>query len=114
MRPIANTRSAAGIPTGRLGVWWVLASEIVIFGGILASYIMYRLANDAWAAQAAHTNLLAGSVNTVVLLTSSLTAVLAHKAADENDGPKAARLLGFTMLGGTTFLMVKASECSGM
>jgi len=110
MRPIANTRSAAGIPTGRLAVWWVLASEIVIFGGILASYIMYRLANDAWADQAAHTNLLAGSFNTFVLLTSSLTAVLGHKAADEGNGPKAARLLGLTMLGGTTFLVVKAFE----
>ncbi len=113
MRPIANTRSAAGIPTGRLGVWWVLASEFVIFGGILASYVMYRLANDAWADQAAHTNLLAGSFNTFILLSSSLTAVLAHKAADENDGPKAARLLGLTMLGGTTFLMVKAFEWTG-
>ena len=33
MRPIATTRSAAGLPTGLLAVWWVLASEIVIFGG---------------------------------------------------------------------------------
>ena len=31
MRPIATTRSATGIPTGRLAVWWVIASEIVIF-----------------------------------------------------------------------------------
>ena len=36
MRPIATTRSAAGMPTGRLAVWWVIASEIVIFGGLLA------------------------------------------------------------------------------
>ncbi|MEE9278708.1 MAG: cytochrome c oxidase subunit 3 [Myxococcota bacterium] len=110
MRPIANTRSASGIPTGRLGVWWVLASEIVVFGGLLASYIMYRLAHDAWAGHAANTNLLAGSINTVVLLTSSLTAVLGHKAADENDGPKAARMLRLTMLGGTIFVIIKALE----
>ncbi len=45
MRPIANTRSEAGIPTGRLAVWWVVASEIVLFGGLLASYSMYRLGN---------------------------------------------------------------------
>ena len=110
MRPIATTRSAAGIPTGRLAVWWVLVSEIVIFGGLLASYIMYRLAHDAWADHAAHTNLVAGSFNTLVLLTSSLTAVLAHKAADESDGPRGARLLTFTMLGGATFVIVKAFE----
>ena len=53
MRPIATTRSAAGISTGLLAVWWVLASEIVIFGGLLGSYIMYRLAHDAFAEQAA-------------------------------------------------------------
>jgi len=34
-KPIATTRSATGIPTGRLAIWWVLASEVVIFGGLL-------------------------------------------------------------------------------
>ncbi len=110
MRPIATTRSAAGIPTGRLAVWWILASEIVVFGGLLASYITHRLAHDAWADHAAHTNLVAGSINTLVLLTSSLTAVLGHKAADENDGPRAARLLSFTMRGGAIFVTVKGFE----
>lgn len=110
MRPIANTRSAAGMPTGLLAVWWVIISEIVIFGGLLASYIMHRLAHDAWTAQAAHTNTWIGAFNTLVLLTSSLSAVLAHKAAEENDGAKAAKLLGATMLGGTIFIVVKAFE----
>ena len=32
-KPIATLRSASGVPTGRLAVWWVLASEVVIFGG---------------------------------------------------------------------------------
>ena len=93
-RPIATTRSSAGMPTGRLAVWWVIASEIVIFGGIIASYVMHRLAHDAFAAQAAHTNTWIGAFNTFVLLTSSLSAVLAHKAADSGDGKKAARYLG--------------------
>jgi len=109
-RPIATTRTAAGLPTGRLGVWWVIASEIVIFGGILASYIMHRLAHDAWSVQAAHTNTWIGAGNTFVLLTSSLFAVLGHKAATEGDGARAARMLRLTALGGVTFLVVKAFE----
>jgi heme/copper-type cytochrome/quinol oxidase subunit 3 len=109
-RPIATTRSAAGLPTGRLAVWWVVVSEIVIFGGLLGSYIMYRLAHDAFAAQAAHTNTWIGAFNTLVLLTSSLSAVLAHKAAESGDGKKAARLLWCTIGGGFTFLTVKAFE----
>ncbi len=109
-RPIATTRSTAGMPTGRLAVWWVIASEIVIFGGLLASYIMHRLAHDAWSAQAAHTKTWIGALNTLVLLTSSLFAVLGHKAAEEGDGPKAAKMLWLTFAGGATFLTVKAFE----
>ena len=108
--PIASTRSAAGMPTGRLAVWWVVASEIVIFGGLLTSYIMHRLAHDAWSAQSAHTNTWIGAFNTLVLLTSSFTAVSAHKAADAGDGPKAAKLLYFTVLGAVTFVVVKSFE----
>ena len=110
MRPIATTRSAAGITTGRLAIWWVLASEIVIFGGILASYIMHRLAHDSWAEQAAATNVYIGLFNTFVLLTSSLFAVQAHQAAEEGNGAKAAQRLSWTMLGGLLFLCVKAVE----
>jgi heme/copper-type cytochrome/quinol oxidase subunit 3 len=110
VRTIATTRSAAGLPTGRLAVWWVLVSEIVIFGGVLVSYVMHRLGHPEWAAEAAHTNMWAGGFNTLVLLTSSLSAVLAHQAAEGGDGPKAARLLRLTALGGLIFLTVKSFE----
>ena len=109
-RPIATTRTAAGMPTGRLAVWWVIASEIVIFGGLLGSYVMHRLAHDAWAAEAAHTNTWIGAFNTLVLLSSSLTAVLAHKAAEQGDGKRAANLIWLTIAGAATFLCVKAAE----
>jgi heme/copper-type cytochrome/quinol oxidase subunit 3 len=107
---IATTRSATGIPTGRLAIWWVLVSEIVIFGGVLVSYIMHRLGHPEWGHQAAHTNLWIGAFNTLVLLTSSLSAVLAHKAAEAGNGPRAARLLFATVGGGATFLTVKGFE----
>src|SRR5512147_332568 len=109
-RPIATGRSTTGMPTGRLAVWWIIASEIVIFGGILGSYIMHRLAHDAFAAQAAHTNTAIGAFNTFVLLTSSLMAVIAHQSAEEKNGKKAAKFLLYTMAGGVTFLIVKAFE----
>ena len=98
------------MPTGRLAVWWVVVSEIVIFGGLLASYIMHRLAHDAFRVQAAHTNTWIGGFNTLVLLTSSLTAVLGHQAAEKGDGPRAARFLYCTVGGAATFICVKALE----
>jgi heme/copper-type cytochrome/quinol oxidase subunit 3 len=108
--PIATTRSSAGMPTGRLAVWWVIVSEIVIFGGLLASYVMHRLAHDAWSHQASHTNTAIGAFNTFVLLTSSYFAVRGHKAAEEGDGAGAARWLWMCFGGGATFLVVKTYE----
>jgi len=108
--PIATGRSATGIPTGKLAVWWVVGSEIVIFGGLLAAYIMYRLKFDFWAESSAVTNIWAGALNTFVLLTSSLFAVLAHNAAESKNGPKAAFYLLLTIGGGLTFLGIKTIE----
>ena len=112
MKPIATTRSVTGIPTGRLAVWWVIASEIVIFGGLLASYIMHRLGHPEFgqAGYAADTNTWIGAFNTFVLLTSSLSAVLAHHASEQKDGKKAFWYLWGTFAGGLTFLIVKSIE----
>ena len=112
-RPIATTRSATGISTGKLAVWWLIASEIVIFGGVLGSYLMHRIGHPEWASQAAHTNTVFGAVNTFVLLTSSLFAVMAHQAADQKDGKKAARFLYLTTLGAVIFLIIKSVEWTG-
>lgn len=109
-KPIATTRSATGIPTGRLAIWWVLVSEVVIFGGLLASYLMFRLGHPEWANAAAVTNTWIGAFNTFVLLSSSFTAVLAHQAAENGDGKLAARYLSMTIVGAVTFLLVKSFE----
>lgn len=110
MRPIATTRSVTGVPTGRLAVWWVIASEIVIFGGLLGSYIMHRIGHPEWGEYASHTNTWFGALNTLILLTSSLTIVLAHHAAEHKDGAKAFKYIWFTILGGLGFLIVKSIE----
>ncbi len=109
-KPIATTRSVTGIPTGRLAVWWLLASEVVIFGGLLGSYIMHRVGHPEWAEAATHTQVWFGAFNTLVLLTSSFTAVLAHQAAESGQGKKAAKFLVMTMGGALTFLLVKSIE----
>ena len=101
-----------GIPTGKLAIWWLLASEIVIFGGLLASYLMHRLGHPEWANYSVHTNIIAGGTNTFVLLTSSLFAVLAHAAAEKGDGKKAAKWLMATMGGAVLFLIIKSIEWS--
>jgi heme/copper-type cytochrome/quinol oxidase subunit 3 len=109
-KPIATTRIVTGVSTGKLAVWWLIASEIVIFGGLLASYIMHRIGHPEWGDYASHTNTWIGTFNTFVLLTSSLSAVLAHNAAEQGDGEKASRYLWMTIGGAVTFLIVKSIE----
>jgi len=103
-------REATEVPTGRLGIWWFLASEIVIFGGLIATYILLRWKNPQWGEEAEHTLNAAGGFNTLVLLTSSLTVVLAHDAVAHGRLQRAAGLLGYTLLGGLVFLCVKVLE----
>jgi len=95
-----------------LAIWWVLASEVVIFGGLIGAYLMHRLGHPEWADAAAVTNTWIGAFNTFVLLSSSFTAVLAHQAAEHGDGKKAAKFLSMTILGALTFVCVKAFEWS--
>lgn len=107
---IAHRRQASGIPTSRLAMWWFLGSEVAIFGGLITIYILYRMHHSEWGEQAAHTINAAGATNTMVLLLSSLTVVLAHKAATEGKGDKAFRLILVTVGLGLVFLGVKTYE----
>ena len=111
----ANAPSGAtahGIPSGKLAMWWFLASEIVTFGGLLSSYIIFRAANPQWAEDAHHLSTAIATLNTVILLSSSLTMVLAFAAVDRRDDAGARKWLGLTVLGGLAFLVIKAIEWS--
>lgn len=110
MKPIATTRTAAGILTGKLAVWMVIASEIPIFGGLLAGYLMNRVAHPEWAENAADLNIWIGAFNTLVLLASSLAAMLAQVSAEAGNGKLAALRLRLAAGGGLLFLAVKAYE----
>jgi heme/copper-type cytochrome/quinol oxidase subunit 3 len=104
---------AVGTPTGKLGIWWFLASEIVTFGGLIGSYLAVRLAHPQWAEAAAHLSALIATINTVVLLTSSLTMVLAWDAVERQDEPAIRTNLGYTVALGLVFLLIKALEWHG-
>lgn len=97
--------------TATLGMWVFLVTEIMLFGGIFMAYIVYRWAfPDVWAEAAHHLNVFLGAVNTVVLLTSSLTVALAVNAAEEGDRRRLLAMLGLTLALGLTFLLIKGYE----
>ena len=107
-----DIHEATGIASGKLALWWFLASEIVTFGGLVGSYVVMRLANPHWAEESAHLNVAIATFNTFILISSSLTMVLAFEAIDYRDQRAARNWLGCTVLGGIIFLIAKAVEWS--
>lgn len=94
-----------------LGMWTFLATEILFFGAMFTSYIVYRTAfPDAFALASHHTIVLFGTVNTAILLTSSLTMALAVHAAKLGENKIVFRYLAVTILFGIAFLAVKGLE----
>lgn len=95
----------------RLGTWAFLATELLLFGGILCGYAAYRVrAGSVFSAASEHLDLLLGTVNTAVLLTSSFTMAAAHAAAQARRWPLCRTLLVLTAALGLAFLAVKGFE----
>jgi cytochrome c oxidase subunit 3 len=94
-----------------LGMWVFLLTEIMFFGGLFAGYTVYRTAYPvAFAEGSHHLDLVLGSINTAVLISSSLTMALAVHAAQVGQRKVLVAFLGFTMLLGTVFLGIKGVE----
>jgi len=96
----------------RLGVWFFLFGEIVLFGSLIGSYLFVRTSSATWPAPGSILDVSHGATNTFILLTSSLTAVLALAAI--RMGSQIGLRLGLagTALLGVWFLANKASEWS--
>src|SRR5512132_765497 len=97
----------------RLGMWLFLATELLLFGGLFTAYSVYRfLYPGAFVAASRHLSITAGTVNTLVLITSSLSVALAHHFAHHRRGRAAAWSLLITLAFGVVFLCIKAWEWS--
>ena len=95
----------------RLGMWLFLATEILLFAGLFTGYSVYRyLYPDAFKAASEHLSAPLGTLNTIILITSSLSVALAHHWAHHGRGKVAAVSLLITLLFAAGFLVVKAFE----
>jgi cytochrome c oxidase subunit III len=94
-----------------LGMWLFLATEIMFFGGLFTGYTVYRgMHPEAFILGSHHLDVVLGGVNTLVLLTSSLTMALAVRAAQVDDKRRLVRFILVTMVLGAVFLGIKAFE----
>jgi cytochrome c oxidase subunit III len=97
--------------TAQLGMWVFIATETLFFGALIFTYYIYRIAYPEEIAQAAkETVLWCGSVNIGLLLTSSLTMVLAIEAAAAGHRRALKNWLLATALLGIAFVCVKGYE----
>ena len=70
-----DTRPDTGLANGKLGIWLFLASEVMLFGALFSTYILLRIGASTWPHH--ELNVPLGAINTVILISSSVTMVMA-------------------------------------
>jgi heme/copper-type cytochrome/quinol oxidase subunit 3 len=105
-----EVRPDTGLTNPKLGIWLFLASEVMLFGSLFASYVLLRVGAPSWPDQSAVLSVPLASLNTVILIASSVTMVLALAAARSGTLGTYRLYMGLTLLGGALFLVVKAFE----
>jgi cytochrome c oxidase subunit 3 len=95
----------------RLGMWMFLATEVLFFAGLFGAYTVYRYWYPReFEAASSHLNVIFATVNTVLLVTSSLTMTLAIRSAKLGDRSALIWNLLITAALGTAFMVVKGFE----
>lgn len=102
------------MPPGKVGMWVFLVSEIMFFAGLIGSYLVLRLGSPSWPDPWTSLNIPLLTINTTVLLTSSLTMALAVSEIEKGNAAACGRLLLWTAALGSLFLVVKIADYAHM
>ena len=99
--------------SAKLGMWLFLLTEILLFGGLFVAYTIYRVWQpDMFYNAHKYLDIYMGTLNTVVLISSSVTMALAIRSMQLDDKRKAVIFLGATLILAGVFLVVKYFEYS--
>jgi heme/copper-type cytochrome/quinol oxidase subunit 3 len=105
-----TARPDTGVYNGKLGIWLFLASEVMLFGALFSSYVLLRVGAEVWPRGETLLNIPMAFLNTVILISSSVTMVMAWAALKMNQFQKARWMLIGTFLLASGFLVVKYFE----
>ena len=103
-------RPDTGLTNPKLGIWLFLASEIMLFGSLFSSYALLRSGAQSWPDQSAVLSVPLATLNTVILISSSITMVLAWASLKIGNLGRYRAYMGLTLLCGAGFMAVKAFE----
>jgi cytochrome c oxidase subunit III len=93
------------------GMWVFLLTELMLFGGLFVGYVFYRTVYpNAFAEGSRHLELSYGGVNTIILIVSSLTMVLAVRSAQTGAQWRLSWYLFATAALGVAFMVIKGAE----
>jgi cytochrome c oxidase subunit III len=103
-------REDTGLYNAKVGIWLFLASEVMLFGALFSSYILLRVGAppDTWPH--GWLNIPVGTINTLVLITSSVTVVMAWAALKMKQFGRFKVFQAFTLLCALTFVCIKSYE----
>jgi cytochrome c oxidase subunit 3 len=94
-----------------LGMWVFLATEVMFFGALFLAFSVTRsLHVESFSQAAKHLDILAGTINTAVLFTSSFTTALAVSALQQGQLKRVIGLLSVSIVLGGLFLAIKGHE----
>src|SRR3954470_9094039 len=102
-----SARPDTGLYNAKLGIWLFLASEVMLFGGLFSAYIFMRMSADVGYWPTGLLNVPVGTMNTVILIASSVTVILAWAALKMRKWSKYVFYMSITIICAFLFLGVK-------
>ena len=108
-------RPETGLNNSKLGIWVFLASEVMLFGGLFSAYVFLRMAAPAgeFAYWGSKLSIPMATVNTFVLISSSVTVIMSWASLKMKDFEKYKMYMGLTLLCALIFLVIKYFEYTG-
>ena len=110
IRYISKPHPVTGVTNAKLGIWCFLASEVMLFGGLFSAYVLLRAGSLEWPHGSLLLNVPLATLNTLILITSSVTMVMSWASLAMKDFRKYRFYMASTVLLGVAFLAVKSFE----
>jgi heme/copper-type cytochrome/quinol oxidase subunit 3 len=107
---IEEAHPETGVINSKLGIWLFLASEVMLFGALFSTYVILRVGAVEWPHGSQILNIPLATLNTMVLITSSVTMVMSWAALKMKDFDKGKLYLWATVALACVFLVVKYFE----
>src|ERR1700712_2361672 len=103
----SEPRADTGLFNAKIGIWLFLASEVMLFGALFSSYILLRVGAAPGAWPHGLLNVPLGTLNTLVLISSSITVVMAWASLKMNRFGKFKMYQGLTVMCALIFVVIK-------